>query len=143
MALIDKAVSEENMLKFYTCTLSQSGVRFFSKPLLFSNVVHFLRCLPINDILKFFTILMYNYVTYVGFAKIGHGNHSHDSYSTLVINAPCHVSLKPVQYIKRRWSLKSFTMHEHGGYLGDVIWIIYSLKPPRRGGSNVYPQSMS
>ena len=75
MALIDKAVSEENMLKFYTCTLSQSGVRFFSKPLLFSNVVHFLRCLPINDILKFFTILMHNYVTYVGFAKIGHGNH--------------------------------------------------------------------
>ena len=133
------------MLKFYTCTLSQSGVRFFSKPLLFSNVVHFLRCLPINDILKFFTILMHNYVTYmyVGFAKIGHGNHSHDSYRTLVINAPCHVSLKPVQYIKRRWSLKSFTMHEHGGYLGDVIWIIYSLKPPRRGGSNVYLQSMS
>ena len=63
------------MLKFYTCTLSQSGVRFFSKPLLFSNVVHFLRCLPINDILKFFYILMHNYVTYVGFAKIGHGNH--------------------------------------------------------------------
>ena len=76
MALIDKAVPEENMLKFYTCTLSQSGVRFFSKPLLFSSVVHFLRCLPINDILKFFTILMHNYVTYmyVGFAKIGHGN---------------------------------------------------------------------
>ena len=128
MALIDKAVSEENMLKFYTCTLSQSGVRFFSKPLLFSNVVHFLRCLPINDILNFFTILMHNYVAYVGFAKNRSWlSQSHDSYSTLVINAPWDVSLKPVQYIKRRWSLKSFTMHEHGGYLGDVTDLDYLL----------------
>ena len=141
MALIDKAVPEENMLKIYTCTLSQSGVRFFSKPLLFNNVVHFLRCLPINDILKFFTILMHNYVTYVVFAKIGHGNHR-VMIRIVLWSLMRHVSLKPVQYIKRRWSLKSFTMHEHGGYLGDVIWIIYSLKPPRRGGSNVYPQSM-